>query len=39
MASAASSMNGAPSDLTAQFHIKKVGERGITLKFLDIHVM
>lgn len=32
-------LNGRPSDLTARFHIKKVGEDRITLEFLDIHVM
>jgi len=28
-----------PSDLTARFHIKKIGADRITLEFLDIHVM
>ncbi len=32
-------LDGKPSDLTARFHIKKVGENEITLEFLDIHVM
>jgi hypothetical protein len=32
-------LNGRPSDLTARFHIKKLGEDRITLEFLDIHVM
>jgi hypothetical protein len=32
-------LNGEPSDLTARFHIKKVGSDRITLEFLDIHVM
>lgn len=32
-------LNGAPSDLTARFHIKKVGDDKLTLEFLDIHVM
>ena len=27
------------SDLTARFNIKKVGEKQITLEFLDVHVM
>jgi hypothetical protein len=32
-------LNGEPSDLTARFHIKRVGGDKITLEFLDIHVM
>lgn len=32
-------LDGAPSDLTARFHIKKVGNDKLTLEFLDIHVM
>ena len=32
-------LDGRPSDLTARFHIKKLGEDRITLEFLDIHVM
>jgi hypothetical protein len=32
-------LNGEPSDLTATFTIKKVGQDQITLEFLDIHVM
>ena len=32
-------LDGRPSDLTARFNIKKVGEAAITLEFLDIHVM
>jgi hypothetical protein len=32
-------LNGEESDLTARFHIKKVGSAQITLEFLDIHVM
>lgn len=32
-------LNGAPSDLTARFHIKKVGKDELTLEFLDMHVM
>ena len=32
-------LDGKPSDLTARFHIKKIGESQITLEFLDIHVM
>ena len=32
-------LTGVPSDLTARFHIKKVGVEEITLEFLDIHVM
>lgn len=32
-------LNGERSDLTARFHIKKIGENNITLKFLDFHVM
>lgn len=31
-------LNGQPSDLTARFHIQRLG-REITLEFLDIHVM
>ncbi|MHB0937723.1 MAG: hypothetical protein ACYDCO_04885 [Armatimonadota bacterium] len=30
---------GELSDLTARFHIKKVGEDRLTLEFLDLHVM
>lgn len=32
-------LDGEPSDLTARFHIKKIGPSKITLEFLDIHVM
>lgn len=32
-------LNGAPSDLTAQFNIKKVGDSRLTVEFVDIHVM
>jgi len=32
-------LNGELSDLTARFHIKKIDENNITLKFLDLHVM
>lgn len=32
-------LNGELSDLTARFHIKKIGDNNITLKFLDLHVM
>ena len=32
-------LNNAPSDLTARFHIKRVGNDQLTLEFLDIHVM
>jgi hypothetical protein len=32
-------LNGDLSDLTARFHIKKVGDDRLTLEFLDIHVM
>ena len=32
-------LDGKPSDLTARFHIKKVGSERIALEFLDIHVM
>ena len=32
-------LNSQPSDLTARFHIKRVGGGRITLEFLDIHVM
>lgn len=32
-------LDGEPSDLTARFHIKKVGATVLTLEFLDIHVM
>jgi hypothetical protein len=32
-------LNGRPSDLTARFHIKRIGLDQITLEFLDIHVM
>jgi hypothetical protein len=32
-------LNGTPSDLTAQFNIKKVGDSRLTLEFVDIHVM
>jgi hypothetical protein len=32
-------LNGEASDLTARFHIRKVGDREITLEFLDIHVL
>jgi hypothetical protein len=32
-------ISGFVSDLTARFHIKKVGSDQLTLEFLDIHVM
>jgi hypothetical protein len=32
-------LNGECSDLTARFHIKRVGPDRLTLEFLDIHVM
>ena len=32
-------LSGFRSDLTARFHIKRVGENQLTLEFLDIHVM
>ena len=32
-------LNGEQSDLTARFHIKRVGKSHLTLEFLDIHVM
>jgi len=32
-------LDGEPSDLTARFHIKRVGAEALTLEFLDIHVM
>jgi hypothetical protein len=32
-------LDGRPSDLTARFHIKRIGGGRITLEFLDIHVM
>ena len=32
-------LDGELSDLTARFHIKKIGDAAITLEFLDIHVM
>ena len=32
-------LNGGISDLTARFHIKRVGEDELTLEFLDLHVM
>jgi hypothetical protein len=32
-------LDGQRSDLTARFHIKKVGADRMTLEFLDIHVM
>ncbi|GCD12532.1 hypothetical protein [Clostridium tagluense] len=32
-------LNGELSDLTARFHIMKIDENNITLKFLDLHVM
>ena len=32
-------LNGAPSDLTARFNIKKVGSDRLALEFVDIHVM
>jgi hypothetical protein len=32
-------LDGEASDLTARFHIKRVGVACITLEFLDIHVM
>jgi hypothetical protein len=31
--------NGERSDLTARFHIKRVGADQLTLEFLNIHVM
>ena len=30
---------GSLSDLTARFHVKKIGEEQLTLEFLDIHLM
>ena len=32
-------LDGSPSDLTALFHIMKVGDDQITLELLDVHVM
>jgi hypothetical protein len=32
-------LDGQCSDLTARFHIKKIGDDRLTLEFLDIHVM
>ena len=32
-------LDGSPSDLTALFHIMKVGDDGITLELLSVHVM
>jgi len=32
-------LSGYRSDLTARFHIMRVGEDRLTLEFLDIHVM
>lgn len=32
-------LNGFRSDLTARFHIKRVGADQMTLEFLDLHVM
>ena len=32
-------LSGFRSDLTAQFHIKRVGSDQLTLEFLDLHVM
>lgn len=32
-------LSGFRSDLTARFHIKRVGEDELTLEFLDLHVM
>ena len=32
-------LDGAPSDLTARFNIKKLSSDTLTLEFLDIHVM
>lgn len=32
-------LSGDLSDLTARFHIKKVGQDRLTLEFLDLHVM
>lgn len=32
-------LSGRRSDLTARFHIKKLGVAALTLEFLDIHVM
>lgn len=32
-------LDGKPSDLTARFYIKQMGNDRITLEFLDIHVM
>jgi hypothetical protein len=32
-------LDGERSDLTARFHIRRVGTDGLTLEFLDIHVM
>ena len=32
-------LDGEPSDLTARFHIKRIGPSQIALEFLDIHIM
>jgi hypothetical protein len=32
-------LNGSRSDLTARFHIKRVGEDELTLEFLDLHML
>jgi hypothetical protein len=32
-------LNGGLSDLTARFHIKRIGDDELTLEFLDLHVM
>jgi hypothetical protein len=32
-------LNGERSDLTARFHIQRVGEDRLTLEFFDVHVM
>jgi hypothetical protein len=32
-------LSGYRSDMTARFHIKRIGDQQLTLEFLDIHVM
>ncbi|MDR0353900.1 MAG: hypothetical protein LBI02_11370, partial [Opitutaceae bacterium] len=32
-------LDNAPSDLTARFHIMKIGANRLTFEFLDLHVM
>ena len=32
-------LSGFLSDLTARFHIQRVGEDQLTLEFLDLHVL